>query len=328
MKIKMRKCDVVAVRVLCALVVLCGVVFFLVGCQQIPGASDVASVIDDDGSVVSREGKKFTFTVKTVVDVIPMHEEVAVDLDQLSTDIVFSKAATYLNANSLNMTDLWVLDYMNGELVQQIHQTPTDADWGQPTMMLAYGSHHVYFIASRGITPALDTDAHTITWGSVRDTFAKDYEVNVVNTSNGNRAVTMDRIVTKLKVTGVDEVPATCASISVTPSQWFYGYDYVNDEPVASSNNTISVAVPSSYVGTTGLLSLGVFSVSGTDEWNASVVVRTATSEDVTLGQAVIASAPFMRNRSTEYSGNMFGSGGSMTISLNDEWSAAYVGEW
>jgi hypothetical protein len=243
-------------------------------------------------------------------------------------DVVLSKATSYLNANSLNMTDLWVLDYMNGELVQKLHQVPTDADWGQPTMMLAYGSHHVYFIASRGATPVLDTDEHTITWSSVRDTFAKDYEVSVVNTSNGNRAVKMDRIVTKLKVTGIDEVPASCASISVTPSQWFYGYDYVNDAPVASSNNTISVAVPVSYVGTTGQLSLGVFSISGTDEWNASVVVRTATSADGTLGQATITDAPFLRNRSTEYSGNLFSSGGSMTISMNEDWLSPHMGEW
>lgn len=328
MKIKMRKCDVVAVRVLCALVVVCGVLFFMVGCQQIPGASDIASVVDDDGSVLSKDGKKFTFTVKTGVEVIPMHEEVAVDLDQLSDDFLFSKAASYLSTSTLGMTDLWVLDYMDGTLVQQLHQVPTDENWGQPSLTLAYGSHHVYFICSRGLSPALDTDGHTITWGSVRDTFAKDYEVNVVSTINGNRAVTLDRIVTRFRIKAVDEVPASCASISVTPSEWFYGYDYVNDAPVDSRNDAISVSVPASLAGTTGNLAMSVFSISGSDEWNASMTVRTATSEDVTLGQAVIASAPFMRNRSTEYSGNMFGSGGSMTISLNDEWSAPYVGEW
>jgi hypothetical protein len=316
MKIKMRKIDVVAVRVLCALVVVCGVLFFMVGCQQI---ADGDVPIQDGVPAAEGKSKKFTFTVKTTVSTKPMDDDV---------DVVLSKATSYLNANSLNMTDLWVLDYMNGELVQKLHQVPTDADWGQPTMMLAYGSHHVYFIASRGATPVLDTDEHTITWSSVRDTFAKDYEVSVVNTSNGNRAVTMDRIVTKLKVTGIDEVPASCATISVTPSQWFYGYDYVNDAPVASSNNTISVAVPSSYIGTTGQLSLGVFSVSGTDEWNASVVVRTATSADVALGQATITDAPFLRNRSTEYSGNLFSSGGSMTISMNEDWLSPHIGEW
>ena len=316
MKIRMRRIDVIAIRVLCVLVVLCGVVFFLVGCQQI-AADDVP--MQDGVPIAEGKTKKFTFTVKTTVSTKPMDEDM---------DAVLSKATSYLNTNSLNMTDLWVLDYVDGELVQQIHQTPTDADWGQPTMMLAYGSHHVYFIASRGVTPALDTDAHTITWGSVRDTFAKDYEVNVVSTSNGNRAVTMGRIVTKLKVTANDVVPASCASISVTPGQWFYGYDYVNDAPVASSGNPVSVAVPAAYVGTTGQLSLSVFSVSGSDEWNTSVVVRTATSEDVTLGQVTIPAAPFLRNRSTEYSGNIFASGGSMAISMNEDWLSPHVGEW
>lgn len=317
--IKKRKMDVVAVRVLGAVAAVCCVVFCLAGCQQIPGAAGVADAAEDGGGVVSKEGKRFTFTVKTTVSTKPMDDDV---------DVLLSKAASYLNENSLGMTDLWVLDYMDGELVQQIHQQPSDSDWGQPSLVLAYGSHHVYFVASRGTAPVLDTDAHTITWGSVRDTFAKDYEVDVVNTSNGNRAVTMDRVVTRLRVTGVDEVPATCSTISVTPATWYYGYDYVNDAPVTPDGKTISVAVPASYIGTAGQLALSVYSVSGADEWNTSVTVRTATSEDATLGQAVIPAAPFLRNRATEYSGNLFGSGGSMSVALNEDWSASYVGEW
>ena len=286
------------------------------------------------GETEAKETKNFTFTVKGDFGGATFSEGIDVNNEQGNGEQAArpfgssNETTAYLQADGKDMTDLWVFDYVGGECVQQVHQVATDADFGKPQMSLAYGSHHVYFIASRGATPVLDTDEHTITWSSVRDTFAKDYEVSVVNTSNGNRAVTMDRIVTKLKVTGIDEVPATCATISVTPSQWFYGYDYVNDAPVASSNSTISLAVPSSYIGTTGLLSLGVFSISGTDEWSTSAVVRTATSADVTLGQATITDAPFLRNRSTEYSGNLFSSGGSMTISMNEDWLSPHVGEW
>ena len=319
--LELRECDKKAIRVLALVIVVCVGVLCLSGCQKVDlGAYD--GVPDDEGTEATESlpTKKFTFTVKTTVTTKPMNEDVNVDL-------LLSKATSYLNENTLNMTDLWVLDYMGGELVQMVHQTPTDSGWGQPTMQLAYGSHHV--IASRGVTPVLDTDAHTITWGSVRDTFAKDYEVNVVNTSNGNRAVTLERVVTKMKVTGVDVVPASCATISVTPATWYMGYDYVNDAAIApASNQTISVSVPSTYVGTSGQLSLGVFSISGTDEWNASVVVRTATSEDVTLGHATIASAPFLRNRSTEYSGNLFSSGGSMSVSIIDDWATPFEGTW
>ena len=104
-----------------------------------------------------------------------------------------------LEADGKAMTDLWVLDYPNGQTAPtiQIHQTSSDEDFGSPTLNLAVGSHHVYFIASRGQDATIDTDAHTITFGKVRDTFYMDYEINVTATSNGSRSVTLERIVTK-----------------------------------------------------------------------------------------------------------------------------------
>lgn len=48
----------------------------------------------------------------------------------------------------------------------------------------------------------------------------KDYEVSVVSTSNGNRAVTLDRVATKLRLTVVDKVPDGCQDVKVTPDRW------------------------------------------------------------------------------------------------------------
>ena len=60
----------------------------------------------------------------------------------------------YLAADGKDMTDVWVLDYMDGQLVQQVHQSDhTDDDFGKPVVQLAYGEHHVYFVASRGAEP-------------------------------------------------------------------------------------------------------------------------------------------------------------------------------
>ena len=47
------------------------------------------------------------------------------------------------------------------------------------------GTHHLYFVASRGVTPTVDNDAKTITWATVRDTFWKHYELTV---TGGTRA--------------------------------------------------------------------------------------------------------------------------------------------
>jgi hypothetical protein len=234
----------------------------------------------------------------------------------------------YLTADGQSMTDLWVFDYMDGACVQTVHQTSTDSDWGQPKMSLSYGRHHVYFVASRGEGATLDADGHTITWTGPRDTFWKDYEVDVVSTSNGNRAVTLDRVATKIRVVVTDEVPATCKAVTVTPERWYYGWDYVNGVAVASQQTERRVSVPESYVGTTGQLAVSVFGLSGVDEWVTNVAVKALGDGDAVLGSATITGAPFKANRSTEYSGNLFGSGGSLDVGISTSWGSPHVGTW
>ena len=115
----------------------------LCGCEkeimsESTAANDDATTVSD-GSPVGKT-KKFTFTLK----------------GDFSSDW---KTRGYLSADGKDLTDVWVLDYQGGVLVQQVHQDDNTADdFGQPVMNLAYGSHHVYFIASRGQTATLDTD--------------------------------------------------------------------------------------------------------------------------------------------------------------------------
>lgn len=236
----------------------------------------------------------------------------------------------YLSADGKDLTDVWVLDYdADGHLLQQLHQNDNTAeDFGKPVMNLAYGAHQVYFIASRGVDPVLNTDAHTITFGSVRDTFYKRYDVNVVATSNGNRAVTLDRVVTKLRLTFTDEVPATANSISIVPHTWYYGLDYTTGQPASPQTDAATViTIPDASKGQTGIQA-SLFGFSGADEWNTDVVISSRTSTDDVLGSATIASAPFKVNRVSDYSGPLFSAGGSMSLSLNGEWDDSYQGTW
>ena len=234
-----------------------------------------------------------------------------------------------LEADGKTMTDAWVLDYMNGALVQQVHQSDnTDEDFGKPVMKLAYGVHQVYFIVSRGVSPVLDTDVHTITFGSVRDTFWKRYDVSVVATSNGNRAVTLDRVVTKLRLTFTDEVPAAANSISIIPHTWYYGLDYLTGQPTSAQTDAATViTIPDASKGQTGIQA-SLFGFSTAEEWNTDVVISSRTATDVVLGSATIAAAPFKANRVSDYSGPLFSAGGSMSLSLNGEWITPYEGTW
>lgn len=280
---------------------------FMCGCEK-PVLDDANMDAWEEESQDS-PSKRFTFTVKGDF-----------------TSATFTRG--YLTADGQAMTDLWVFDYVNGVCVQSVHQTSTDADWGQPKMSLAYGSHHVYFVASRGDGATLDADGHTITWTGPRDTFWKDYEVEVVSASNGNRAVTLDRVATKLRIVVNDEVPTGCKAVTVTPERWYYGLDYVNGVAVASQQTERRVTVPESYVGTSGQLAVTIFGLSGSDEWVTNVAVKALGDGDAVIGSATITGAPFKANRATEYSGNLFGSAGGLDVSVNATWENAKNGTW
>lgn len=273
-------------------------------------ASCQTSVIDETVSEVSPSEKQFTFTLQ----------------GDFSDQWIATRALT---ADGKDLTDVWVLDYMDGALVQQVHQGDNTADdFGKPVMKLAYGDHLVYFIASRGVSPVLDTDAHTLTFGSVRDTFWKRYDVSVVATTNGNRAVTLDRVVTKLRLTFTDEVPATANSISIIPHTWYYGLDYTTGQPTSTKTDAETViTIPDASKGQTGIQA-SLFGFSTAAEWTTGVTINSKTSSGDVLGSATIADVQFKVNRVSELSGPLFSSGGSITMSLNTAWDTSHVETW
>jgi hypothetical protein len=289
-----------------------------VGLTMIACEKEIMSDEPDNGAVVTDEhgnvlsAKRFTFTLK----------------GDFSNEW---KPTTrgYLEVDGRDLTDVWVLDYVDGVLQQQLHQDDnTSEDFGRPSLALSYGNHHVYFIASRGINPTISTADKTITWEKPSDTFWADYSVTVVNSSNGNRAVTLDRVATKLKVTVNDEVPENCKRLEVTPSVWFYGLDYKTGDAVSSRNQSIGVDIPESMTGTTGQLIMSVFGISGTDEWTTNVSIDARDGDGAAIGHAVITGAPFKRNRATEYSGSLFTAGGSLDVNVNGNWDVATTGTW
>jgi len=257
-------------------------------------------------------GKKFTFTVKGDF-----------------TDDWKPVTRGYLAADGKDMTDIWVFDYMEDELVQQFHQGDNTAeDFGRLSMTLAYGTHHVYFVTSRGTSPVLNTDAGTITWTSVRDTFWKDYEVNVVSTSNGNRAVTLDRVVTKLSLAFTDAISDDATTINMTPQTWYYDLNYLTGEPTAATASQTSVmTLPSGYSGRTDV-TVSYFSISPSSEWTTDVTVSSKNADGHTIGQGMMTAVPLKRNRVTEYSGPLFTSGGTMSLALNSNWETSETGSW
>ena len=233
-----------------------------------------------------------------------------------------------LEADGKSMTDLWVLDYIGTTLAQQIHQVSTDTNFGTPTLNLAVGNHHIYFVASRGIGAILDTDANTLTFATVRDTFWKDVAISVTASSNGSRTVTLDRCVTKLTIAFTDAIPEGASTINMTPSTWYYGINYTTGDPTAAiASQAITINIPASYIGQTGI-EASIFSFSSTKEWVTDVAIVSKKSDNTILGSASLTDVPLKRNRVTSFTGPLFSSNRTTAVSLSTEWLDNYASTW
>ena len=284
-------------------------VCLMTACEKDITSNDVMK--NDEGLVENTANtKKFTFTLKG---------------DFCNT---WKQTRGYMQADGKDMTDVWVLDYVDGNLQQQKHLTNTDEDWAAPTLNLAYGTHHVYFIASRGQGAALDTDNKIITFSKPSDTFYKDYEVTVVSSSNGNRAVTMDRCVTRFKATITDDIPDGCSTITISPSSWHMGLNFETGEPITATTSYVTaINVPSTYIGQANT-QLTVFGFSSSTEWTTDITITAKTSENVVLGTATIEDVPLKANRSSDYAGTLFGQSNSLGLTLNTDWEVSYTETW
>lgn len=237
---------------------------------------------------------------------------------------VFTRGS--LSADGKEMTDLWLFDYVDGVLVQTVHQVSTDADFGTPAPTLSYGEHRIYFVVSRGTSPVIN--GTVISWGSIRDTFWKSMAVSVGGASASAYSVALDRVVTKLKITATDAVPDGTATVVVLPGTWYAGIDYLTGQPAdMRDNEEMSVAVPASYVGTTGL-AVSFFGFSTVAEWTTPLTVSARDADNDIIGMVNVAAAPFMANRATEFSGSLFSTSGTFTITLNGEWDTPWTGSW
>lgn len=276
----------------------------MAACEQLP---DVEEAIQDSTEQVTQ--KHFTFTIKG-----DFNEDVA--------------TRSALSANGTEMSDLWMLDYVEGVMVQQLHLTSTDADFDHPGIDLQYGSHHVYIVVSRGTNPVLDAETGTIAWAKPSDTFWKDYQIDVTSSSSKNRSCTLKRVVTKLRISIQDELPATISTLSVSAENFSSAFDYRTGEPATAERNERTTLIPRSYIETSGNLSLSFFAFAASSKKSTDVTLTAQSTDGEVLGCVTIPNVTFVRNRTTECSGTLFSSSAPISIEIDDEWDASELFEW
>ena len=242
----------------------------------------------------------------------------ACEKDTVSEELVESKTINFTVAGEFS--DRWT------PVTRSLNDN-TASDFGTPAITLSYGSHHLYFIASRGSGATINTTNHTITFTKVLDNFWRELEINVVATSNTSQVINLNRVVTKLKLSFTDPIAEGAATINIIPHTWYYGMDYFTGEPTAAATDqAVVINIPASEIGNT--IYATVYGFSGADEWTTDISINSKKSDNTIIGQATIDDAPFVRNRISEYTGPLFSAGSGMTLTLNTDWSTSYQGSW
>ena len=244
-------------------------------------------------------------------------------------NVLTQQAMTRADVTELDLTDLWMFDYVGGELQQTIHQSSTDEGFGSISASMGYGVHTLYFVASRGTTPTSDTDAQTITWVKPSDTFWATTTVNVSPSSASSQSVSLSRVATRLRITVNDEVPAEAAKFVITPAQWYYGIDYTTGRGIApSANQPREVNIPSSYIGTTGQLAISIFGFVPSSDWHTDITAALRASDESVLGQVTLEDVTLNKNITTSYSGGILGTAKAFTLTADDAWGEEDVHTW
>ena len=263
-------------------------------------------------------------------------EELSVKVDQLKDTMqqvtirftfpsISMEAMTRATLAESQMTDLWLFDYMGGELKATIHQTSENDGFGAITLTADYGEHSLYFVASRGDTPTIDDT--TISWAKPSDTFWQSFTLNIEPQTSTNQSVVLRRVVTRLRIAVTDEVPANMKTLTITPSTWYYGLDYTTGEAVNSQATPRVITVPSSYIGTINLAT-SFYCLCPADGFDTDITVTAKDADDTAISNIALQDVPFERNRITNYSGSLFTQNRAFTVTTDDEWLDEYTTTW
>ena len=229
---------------------------------------------------------------------------------------------------NLSLTDLWLYDLPSGQSSPTllVHQTSEDDDFGAPTVTAEYGDHTFYFVASRGETPTIS--GTTISWAKPSDTFYSSLALTIAPSTSASQSVTLQRVAARLRITITDEIPSGLATLSVTPSHWYYGIDILTGEATDDRTTARTVSVPSSYIGTTGQLAASFYCLSPSAAWTTDISLQALKSDNTPMVSISVADVPMQRNHITAYSGTLFGAGRTISVDADDTWGEDITGSW
>lgn len=215
------------------------------------------------------------------------------------------------------LTDIWVFDYADGQLKQQVHQSSTDTGFGTIQLPMSYGEHSVKFVASKGEAPALSGSPLSIFWTKPKDTFTLDYPLTVAPSDNGARSPELKRAVSAVKLTFTDKVPTNASEMQIAINR-STSLDISTLIAGAATSGTNILAIPASWSGKSGG-EITTYTLCD-DELTTDVSVLVLDNGGNSISNFTVKNVTLKKNRITTLKGEVFSRGSGFTVSVDDAW--------
>ena len=248
------------------------------------------------------------------------------DMTEPGVDDSAKSVTRALEAGGETLKELWVFDCYEDSCALVAKQTDADDSFGVVAMRLGYGKHRLAFVASRGEGSSVDVKNGRIEWNKVKDSFWCCENVDVVRGGAADMAVTLKRIVGRLRVMMYDVVPSGMKKMRITAEGWYRGLDVRTGKAVGTLEadegitDVSLVDIPAAYVGTSKRLAVSMWCVGRTEQWTQTVGIAALDSDGGVIGETSCDGVPMVRNRVTQLGGYFLSGGKSGNVSVDDSW--------
>lgn len=214
-------------------------------------------------------------------------------------------------------TTLSYWDYIGDELIQK-NTVETSAPL---EMKLLYGSHNIYFLAHSS-TDSGESSQTSFVPEKVTETFWTNFPLEVNNETSENQSISLDRVVSKAKITVKDAIPSDVRSMRMTLGSHYRTLDLKSGNAVNEPlPNSLSWELGAEYEGRNGLyFYIFTFTPTADQEYETSLKIEALSDTDEVLFSREANAIPLLRNRCTNVICRLFSSNAGISFSDPGDW--------
>ena len=227
-----------------------------------------------------------------------------------------------VNPASTDVDEIILAFYSGSTEVCKLTQLRSTAtDFGEFSCTLPLGTYTMVVIArddnsGDAFTLTSATEA-SYTSERVRETFTATQAVTVSSTAAQDLSMTLDRVVTELRIQSTDTRPSGVSKIRTTFGAGSKSFNPSSGLAVGNSGFA-TTNTPSADVG--AIVRISSFTFLATDEQTMDVTIQVLDASDNVLFTKVISDVPFKRNRRTLLRGPLFTSAATAAFTIETSW--------